>query len=111
MLNWCVTLRKQWISNCVHHLCPSQILSQKKIKFTFSCLLHLRVFSTYIKDIEDKPGPTAWGSKMPFGEVLLEHKDCGGWVHSVSFSPSGDQLAWVAHNSSITVVDAALGKE
>ncbi|XP_075936139.1 actin-related protein 2/3 complex subunit 1A-A [Anarhichas minor] len=72
---------------------------------------HCRVFSAYIKDIEDKPGPTAWGAKMPFGEVLLEHKDCGGWVHSVSFSPSGDQLAWVAHNSSITVVDAAQGKE
>lgn len=71
----------------------------------------LRVFSAYIKDIEDKPGPTAWGAKMPFGEVLLEHKDCGGWVHSVSFSPSGDQLAWVAHNSSITVADATQGKE
>ncbi|MED6288966.1 hypothetical protein CHARACLAT_031611, partial [Characodon lateralis] len=48
---------------------------------------------------------------MPFGELLLEHKDCGGWVHSVSFSASGDQLAWVAHNSSITVIDAAQGKE
>lgn len=48
---------------------------------------------------------------MPFGEVMLEHKDCGGWVHSVSFSPSGDQLAWVAHNSSISVVDAAQKKE
>ncbi|KAA8585752.1 hypothetical protein FQN60_004446, partial [Etheostoma spectabile] len=68
------------------------------------------VFSAYIKDIEDKPGPTAWGAKMPFGEVLMEHKDCGGWVHSVSFSPGGDQLACVAHNSSITVVDATQGK-
>lgn len=73
--------------------------------------LLLRIFSAYIKDIEDKPGPTAWGAKMPFGEILLEHKDCGGWVHSVSFSPSGDQLAWVAHNSSITVADASQGKE
>ncbi|XP_004071944.2 actin-related protein 2/3 complex subunit 1A [Oryzias latipes] len=73
--------------------------------------LHCRVFSAYIKDIEDKPGPTAWGAKMPFGEVLMEHKDCGGWVHSVSFSPAGDQLAWVAHNSSISVADATQGKQ
>ncbi|XP_034021312.1 actin-related protein 2/3 complex subunit 1A-A [Thalassophryne amazonica] len=73
--------------------------------------LHCRIFSTYIKDIEDKPGPTAWGAKMPFGEVLLDHKDCGGWVHSVSFSPSGDQLAWVSHNSSITVADATQGNQ
>lgn len=73
--------------------------------------LHCRVFSTYIKDIEDKPGPTAWGAKMPFGELMLDHKESGGWVHDVSFSPSGDQLAWVAHNSSISVVDATQGKE
>lgn len=70
-----------------------------------------RIFSAYIKDIEEKPGPTVWGSKMPFGEVMLEQKDCGGWVHSVSFSPSGDHLAWVAHNSSISVADGTLGKE
>lgn len=70
-----------------------------------------RIFSAYIKEIEDKPGPTAWGAKMPFGEMLLETKDCGGWVHSVSFSPSGDHLAWVAHNSSISVADATQGKE
>uniref|UniRef100_A0A3P8Y1E1 Actin-related protein 2/3 complex subunit n=1 Tax=Esox lucius TaxID=8010 RepID=A0A3P8Y1E1_ESOLU len=72
---------------------------------------HIWIFSGYIKDIEDKPGPTPWGAKMPFGELLLETKDCGGWVHSVSFSPSGDQLAWVAHNSSVSVVDAPQGKE
>ncbi|KAG7236399.1 hypothetical protein INR49_000987 [Caranx melampygus] len=51
------------------------------------------------------------GGKNAFGELLLEHKDCGGWVHSVSFSPSGDHLAWVAHNSSITVADATQKKE
>ncbi|KAK0150868.1 Actin-related protein 2/3 complex subunit 1A [Merluccius polli] len=73
--------------------------------------LDCRIFSAYIKDIEDKPGPTAWGSKMPFGELLLEQKDCGGWVHSVSFSPSGDQLAMVTHSSSVVVVDAAHGKQ
>ncbi|TRY59631.1 hypothetical protein DNTS_003899 [Danionella cerebrum] len=73
--------------------------------------LHCRVFSAYVKDIEDKPGPTPWGSKMPFGEVLLEHRECGGWVHSVCFSPSGDSLAWVSHNSAISVADASKGKE
>uniref|UniRef100_A0AAY4CJ92 Actin-related protein 2/3 complex subunit n=1 Tax=Denticeps clupeoides TaxID=299321 RepID=A0AAY4CJ92_9TELE len=73
--------------------------------------LHCRVFSAYIKDIEEKPGPTPWGSKMPFGEVLFEHKECGGWVHSVSFSPSGDTLAWVSHNSSISVADGPRGKQ
>lgn len=85
-----------------------------QIKMEFNsklCLDFFRIFSAYIKDIEDKPGPTAWGAKMPFGELMFENKDCGGWVHSLSFSPSGDQLSWVAHNSSITVADATRGKE
>lgn len=31
----------------------------------------------------------------------------GGWVHDVSFSADGDKLAWVGHDSSISVVAAA----
>jgi len=31
----------------------------------------------------------------------------GGWVHSVSFSASGNRLAWVSHDSTVTVVDSA----
>ena len=27
----------------------------------------------------------------------------GGWVHSVAFSPSGNKIAWVGHDSSISV--------
>jgi actin related protein 2/3 complex subunit 1A/1B len=35
----------------------------------------------------------------------------GGWVHGVSFSPSGNKLAWVGHDSSVSVVDAANGSQ
>ena len=31
----------------------------------------------------------------------------GGWVHSVSFSADGNRLAWVGHDSSINIYDAA----
>ena len=30
----------------------------------------------------------------------------GGWVHGVAFSPSGDRLAWVSHDSSVNVATA-----
>ena len=30
----------------------------------------------------------------------------GGWVHCVSFSGDGNRLAWVGHDSSISVADA-----
>lgn len=67
-----------------------------------------RVFSGYIKSVDEKPGPTVWGKKMPFGNCMAEFGTSdagGGWVHDVSFSASGDQLAYVSHDSSITVVD------
>lgn len=67
-----------------------------------------RVFSAYVKEIEEKPEPTPWGKKMPFGNCLAEfYNGSGGWVHSVSFSPSGNKLAWVGHDSSISVVNQA----
>lgn len=69
-----------------------------------------RIFSTYIKDIEEKPSSTIWGSKMTFQSLMAEFSNgAGGWVHAVSFSPSGDKLAWVGHDSSISIADAANG--
>ena len=66
----------------------------------------VRVFSTYIKEIEAKPGATQWGTKMPFANLMSEFSNSdtgGGWVHDVCFSADGLKLAWVAHDSSITV--------
>jgi len=67
-----------------------------------------RVFSGYIKEIEDKPAATPWGKKMTFANCMAEFSNSGGgWVHSLSFSASGDKLAWVGHDSSVSVVNAA----
>ena len=38
--------------------------------------------------------------------VTPRHLFSVGWVHAVAFSPSGNKLAWVGHDSSISVVDA-----
>ena len=72
----------------------------------------VRVHSAYIKDIEDKPSPTSWGSKMPFQNLMAEFANSssgGGWIHSVSFSGDGNRLAWVGHDSSVSIADAANG--
>lgn len=42
---------------------------------------------------------------MPFGQLMAEFQ-VSGWVHHVTFSPSGCRLAFVAHDSSISYVDA-----
>ncbi|KAK2190006.1 hypothetical protein NP493_89g03060 [Ridgeia piscesae] len=68
-----------------------------------------RVFSAYIKEVEAKPEATCWGKKMTFNNIMAEFSNGGGgWVHDVSFSSSGEKLLWVSHNSSISVVNAAV---
>lgn len=61
-----------------------------------------RVFSAWIKGIDAKASNPVWGEKLPFGTVCAEFS-AGGWVHDVSFSPSGNQLVYVSHDSSITI--------
>lgn len=72
----------------------------------------VRVFSAYIKAIEDQPAPSVWGEKVPLGQLLAEFPNTlsgGGWVHGVSFSADGNKFAWVGHDSSINVADASNG--
>nr|CAG4647885.1 EOG090X05RK [Moina brachiata]SVE92995.1 EOG090X05RK [Moina brachiata] len=73
----------------------------------------VRVFSAYIKEIEERPQSTPWGTKMPLGQLMAEFSNstvgAGGWVHSVCFSASGDRVAWVGHDSSVSVADASKG--
>ena len=98
---------------------------KKPLKSTVTCLdwhpnnillaagstdFKVRVYSGYIREIEDKPSPTAWGNRMPMGNLMTEFSNSqngGGWVHAVSFSGDGSKLAWVGHDSSISVADAA----
>lgn len=69
-----------------------------------------RVFSAYIKEVDEKPAATPWGKKMTFGNMMAEFSTGGGgWVHNVSFSANGDRLAWVGHDSSVSIVDVTIG--
>ncbi|PVU99370.1 hypothetical protein BB559_000782 [Furculomyces boomerangus] len=65
-----------------------------------------RVFSGFIKGVDSKPAPSVWGERLPFGTICGEFEsEYYGWIHSVSFSPDGNQLAFVAHDSTLTIVD------
>ncbi len=59
--------------------------------------MHARVFSAFIKDVDAKPEPSSWGTRLPFGTLVLEHRS-RGWVHDIHFSPPGDSVAWVSHD-------------
>ncbi|XP_047110874.1 actin-related protein 2/3 complex subunit 1A-B [Schistocerca piceifrons] len=69
----------------------------------------VRIFSAFIKDIEEMPQPSPWGMKMTLGQLLAEFPNSsggGGWVRAVAFSGDGNRVCWVGHDSSISVADA-----
>ncbi|KAJ5647572.1 Lipaseclass 3 [Penicillium lividum] len=66
---------------------------------------HARVFSSFIKGIDNRPEPSAWGERLPFNTICGEYlNDSAGWIQGVAFSPSGNALAFTGHDSSVTVV-------
>jgi len=69
----------------------------------------IHVFSTFIKGIdsrEDVANGTPFGSKLPWATLLAEFPT-KAWIHDVAFSPSGNQLAWVTHDSLVYFLDCA----
>ena len=101
---------------------------KKQIRSTVTCLdwhpnnvllacgstdFKTRIFSAYIKEVDKRTSPevlnTKWGGKNECGAMIVEFNSSqggGGWVNSVAFSPDGNRLAWVSHDSSISIVDA-----
>lgn len=72
----------------------------------------VRVFSAFINDMEDAPCTSPWGASNSLGTLLAEFQNTpngGGWIHSVAFSPCGNKICWVAHNSSICIADITRG--
>lgn len=85
-----------------------------------------RIFSTFIKEVdqtkENSSGinllkSSSWlknrkdlfddNSIAITGTLVDEFSNSGAWVHDVAFSPDGSKLAWVSHDSSISVVDSS----
>lgn len=65
---------------------------------------HARVFSGYVKGVDEKPPATPWGERLPFQTLCGDFTSASGaWVHDVCFSPSGDALAFTTHDSSVIV--------
>lgn len=67
-----------------------------------------RVFSAFIKGVDKKAGNPVWGDKLPLGTVCGEFgSNYAGWVHATAFSPSGNTVAWVSHDSTLGVASPA----
>ncbi|KAI4306049.1 hypothetical protein L6164_029361 [Bauhinia variegata] len=63
-----------------------------------------RVFSTFIKGVDTKDSVTGT-SDSKFGELIIQLDLSFSWSFGVKWSPSGNTLAYVGHNSMIYFVD------
>lgn len=63
-----------------------------------------RVFSAFVKGVDEKPEPSVWGDKLPFNTLCLDYAG-NGWIHDISFSPSGNNAAWVSHDCTLTICE------
>lgn len=114
-ISFACALQDWWVSKHIKKPIRSTVLSidwhpNNVLVAAGSSDFKCRVFSGYVKTVDAKPSATCWGKKMPFGAVMAEFgtgSGGGGWVHSVSFSHDGNKLVYVAHDSSVTVVDGA----
>ena len=51
---------------------------QNHLKFVHFIYVYFRVFSAYIKEVDEKPAATNWGKKMTFGNLMAEFSNGGG---------------------------------
>ncbi|KAK9712220.1 ARP2/3 actin-organizing complex subunit Sop2 [Basidiobolus ranarum] len=98
-----------WVSKHIKKPIMSTVLSldwhpNNVLLAAGSADMKARVFSAYIKGVDQKPSPSVWGEKLPFNTLCGEFTNpCGGWIHSVAFSPSGDGIAWLGHDASLSI--------
>jgi actin related protein 2/3 complex subunit 1A/1B len=76
---------------------------------TASSDFKVRIFPAHIKGVDKSVPNTPFGNKLVFGEPLAEI-EVGGWVQSVKWSPSGNAIAYVGHDSSFNVADISSGR-
>jgi len=71
----------------------------------------VRIFGAHIKGVDKAMPNNPFGAKaQAFGEPCVEIDSAfGGWCHAVKWSPSGNLLAFVSHDSTISFSDVSSG--
>ncbi|CAO2813233.1 unnamed protein product [Amaranthus hypochondriacus] len=64
-----------------------------------------RVFSTFIKGVDTRNSEAGSSTDTKFGEQIIQLDLSYSWAFGVNWSPSGNTLAYVGHNSMIYFVD------
>jgi actin related protein 2/3 complex subunit 1A/1B len=66
----------------------------------------VRLFATVIKGADTRAEKDAiFGSGGKWADQLSNFEVKRGWIHSIQFSPSGNQLAFTAHDSTVGILN------
>eukprot|EP00249_Psilotum_nudum_P016625 c25914_g1_i1 orf=305-1453(+) len=99
-----------WVSKIIRKKHTSTITSvswhpNNVLIATTSTDCKCRVFSTHIKGVDGRVDAATSFAEMKFGEQVVQLDFTFGWTFGVKWSPSGDSLAFVGHDSTICFVD------
>jgi len=68
-----------------------------------------RIFSAFIKGTDKGVPETPFGTKLGFGDLLVEMDSALGWVQSVKWSPNGKLIGFIGQDSTVCVGDISSG--
>ncbi|XP_022750780.1 actin-related protein 2/3 complex subunit 1A-like isoform X2 [Durio zibethinus] len=102
--------RNSWVSKLIRKKHDSSVTSvawhpNNILLATTSTDGKCRVFSTFIKGVDTRESKTGSSSDSKFGEQIVQLDLSFSWAFGVKWSPSGNTLAYVGHNSMIYFVD------
>lgn len=69
-----------------------------------------RVISAFIDGEDETPDGAQFGSLPEAGEVLVDFEQTKSWVNDCAWSPSGSQLAFIAHDGLLHIANFAAGE-
>jgi len=67
----------------------------------------VRVLFTFTEGVDSAPFGGPFGSDHAFGKAIVEYEQTRSWVNDAQWSPSGNQLAWVAQDGLLHIVSFA----
>jgi len=98
-----------WISKMIKKPIKSTVVSvdwhpNSQLIAAGSTDMKCRVFSAYIPEVDATQDNGPFATAQPFGELMAEFDSSNGWVEACRWSGSGNTLAFLGHDSSLTVV-------
>lgn len=100
-----------WVSKMINKPHRSTVLCldwhpNSQLIATGSSDFKCRIFSAFVERVDERidMGPLAGREPEPFAKMYLEYS-ANGWVNCVTWSPSGEILAFACHDSTVHFVD------